>query len=75
MKKKLLFAAAFILLAWSFDSCSVIDKCKFCKYVTYDNGSFVSETAETEYCGAKLVTQEAIPDFNSGTLSTKVECR
>jgi hypothetical protein len=74
MKKKLLFAAAFVLLAWSFNSCSLLKNCKMCKYVEYENGSVINSGTETEYCGADLVTHEAIPDVTSGSITTKVEC-
>jgi hypothetical protein len=75
MKKKLLFAAAFVFMAWSFNSCGLLSNCKMCKYVQYENGSEISSGSETEYCGADLVKQEAIPDVTVGTITTKVECR
>lgn len=75
MKRKLLFGAAFIIIAWAADSCSAITDCKFCKYVTYENGVIQNSGSETEYCGAELIAQEAIPDQPAGTLITKVECR
>jgi hypothetical protein len=75
MKKKLIFAAAFVLLAWSFNSCSLLNKCKMCKDVLYENGSVISSGAETEYCGADLVKEEAKLDITVGTITTKVECR
>jgi hypothetical protein len=75
MKRKLLFGAAFILIAWAADSCSSITDCKFCKNVTYENGVVQNSGSETEYCGADLIKQEAIPDVTVGALTTKVECR
>ena len=72
MKKKLIFAAAFILIALSFNSCE--DTCKFCKTVTYENGTVINEGTETEYCGADLLKKEATPDVTVGSLTTKVEC-
>jgi hypothetical protein len=75
MKRKLLFSAAFILIAWAADSCSAITDCKFCKNVTYENGVIQNSGSETEYCGADLIKQEAIPDVTVGALVTKVECR
>jgi len=74
MKRKLIFAAAFVLIAWSFTSCET-QKCKFCKNVTYENGSVINEGTETEYCGAALIAKEATPDIVVGSLTTKVECR
>ncbi|MFN8211734.1 MAG: hypothetical protein U0T33_12335 [Bacteroidales bacterium] len=74
MKKKLIIAAAFVIFAVSFNACSLLQNCKTCKYVTYDNGSYVSETGAAEYCGTDLVKQEAIPDVTVGSVTTKVEC-
>jgi hypothetical protein len=74
MKKKLLYAAAFILVAWSFNSCSALSNCKMCKFVEYENGSVISSGSETEYCGAELIAHEAIPDATTGSITTKVEC-
>lgn len=73
MKKKLIFAAVFILFAFAFHACT--DNCKFCKTVTYESGNVINETAETEYCGADLLAKEATPDITVGNLVTKVECR
>jgi len=73
MKKKLIFAAAFILVTISFNACE--DNCKFCKTVTYENGQVINEGTETEYCGADLIKKQATPDVTIGSLTTKVECR
>ena len=73
MKKKIIFIFSFILVAWFLASCE--ERCKFCKTVTYENGTVVNETDDIEYCGADLVKQEAIPDFPVGNLVTKVECK
>jgi hypothetical protein len=75
MKKKLIFAAAFVLMACSFNSCDLFQKCKMCKTVTYENGTIINEGTESEYCGADLITKEATPDIVIGNLVTKVECR
>jgi hypothetical protein len=75
MKKTLLFIGIFFLFTWSFTSCESIQKCKFCKTVTYENGTVTNEGPESEYCGADLIKQEAIPDIVIGDLVTKVECR
>jgi hypothetical protein len=74
MKRKLILGTAFLLIACSFNSCD-LKSCKFCKYVTYENGSVINSGTETEYCGADLLKQEAIPDAGTGSLITKVECR
>ncbi|TAL65159.1 MAG: hypothetical protein EPN88_09930 [Bacteroidetes bacterium] len=75
MKRKLLFGALFLFFVWAADSCTALKDCKFCKNVTYENGSVVSSGTETEYCGTDLITQEAKPDVTVGSLTTKVECR
>lgn len=76
MKKKLLYATVFVLIAWSFTSCNSLSKnCKFCKTVTYENGNVVNSGTETEYCGTDLIAKEATPDITVGSLTTKVECR
>jgi hypothetical protein len=74
MKKKLIFAAAFVLIAWSFVSCE-FQKCKMCATNIYENGSLTIPGSEAEYCGTDLVTKEAVPDITVGNLVTKVECR
>lgn len=73
MKRKILFGAAVLFLAWAATSCE--DTCGFCKTVTYEDGVKINESGETEYCGSDLVTQKAKPDIRIGSLVTKVECR
>jgi hypothetical protein len=75
MKRKLIFGASFLFIAWAFTSCEGLSDCGFCKEVTYENNSVVNEGTETEYCGADLVKQKAIPPVTIGSLTTKVECR
>jgi hypothetical protein len=75
MKRKLISGASFLFITWAFTSCEALSDCGFCKEVTYENGSVVNETAETEYCGADLVKQKAIPPVTIGSLTTKVVCR
>ena len=74
MKKKLLFVAAFVLLALAFNSCSVLNNCKMCALVSYENGSVINTGTETQYCGTDLLTEEAKPDVTVGTITTKHEC-
>lgn len=74
MKRKLLLGAAFLFVAWAATSCEDL-LCKFCKTVTYESGTIINESAETEYCGADLVRMEATPDITVGSLTTKVVCR
>jgi hypothetical protein len=76
MKKKLLFVAGFILIAWTFTSCeSLFKNCKFCKTVTYENGNVINSGSETEYCGTDLIKKEATLDVTVGSITSKVECR
>jgi hypothetical protein len=76
MKRKLLFGAAFLFVAWAATSCETLKDCKFCKMVTTDssNGQ-VQEGFETEYCGAALIAIEAKAPVTTGTLTTKYQCR
>ena len=75
MKKKLVLGASFLFIACAFTSCEAISDCGFCKEVSYENGSVVNETAETEFCGADLVKQKAIQPVTIGAVTTKVVCR
>lgn len=75
MKRKLFIGVAFLFFVWAADSCTALSDCKFCKNVTYENGVVQNSGSETEYCGADLIKQEAMPDVTVGTLTTKVECR
>jgi hypothetical protein len=76
MKRKILFAAAFVFIAWAATSCEDLEKCKYCRLVSTDssNGE-VTEGFETEYCGAKLVAIEAIGPKTVGTVTTEYVCR
>jgi hypothetical protein len=76
MKRKLLFAASFVLVAWAATSCEALNDCKVCKLVTTDssNGE-VTEGFETEYCGAALIAIEAKDPVTTGTRTTVYECR
>jgi len=75
MKKKLIFAAAFLLMASAFSSCEgLFQKCKMCATNTYENGTLVIAGSEAEYCGTDLVTKEAVPDIPVGNQIIKVEC-
>lgn len=73
MKKKILFGAVVLFLAWAATSCE--DNCGFCKTVTYEDGVVINSDTEREYCGSDLIKQKAIPDIKVGALTTKVECR
>jgi hypothetical protein len=76
MKRKLLFASAFVLLAWAVTSCEALKECKFCKMITTDSATGDrNEGFETEYCGAALLAIEAKPPTTTGTLTTTWSCR
>jgi hypothetical protein len=76
MKRKLLYASAFVLLAWAVTSCEALQECKFCKMVTTDSVTGdVTEGFETEYCGAALLAIEAKGATTTGTLTTVWQCR
>jgi hypothetical protein len=72
MKKKLFFAAVFVLIAGAFGSCE--KDCKTCKQVTYVDGVYDREGDSQEYCGASLVAIEAEDDFVYGNERTAWEC-
>lgn len=79
MKKKIVFAVLFILIAWSFTACDALLKnCQACKIVTRTSGGTeVSSGDETMYCDTELLrvkTADPIIDQSSGNV-TKYECR
>jgi len=75
MKKKLIFAAAFILMASAFTACDgLFQNCKMCATNTYTSGTLTIQGSEAEYCGTDLVTKEATPDITVGAQVIKVEC-
>ena len=79
MKKKIIYAACLIVLAYAATSCKkILNNCEFCKIVTRTSGGTeVSSTGETEYCGADLIAFKAanptITNPVTGNI-TKVEC-
>jgi hypothetical protein len=79
MKRKLLFGASFLFIAWAFTSCEAIKDCQTCKLVTRktSDNSIVTEGGGTDYCGASLIAVKAanpdIPNTVNGTI-TKLEC-
>jgi hypothetical protein len=76
MKKKILYAAAFLFIAWAAQSCEALEECKFCKTVTTDNATGdVTYGPETEYCGAALVAIEAKGSTTVGNITTTCDCR
>jgi hypothetical protein len=75
MKRNLIIGTTFLFMVWAFTSCESLSDCGFCKDVTYENGSVINESAETEYCGQDLIDKKATPPVNVGALTTKVQCR
>jgi hypothetical protein len=76
MKRKLLYVASLLFIAWAATSCEALSDCKFCKLVTTDSSTGdVTEGFETEYCGAALIAIEAKAPVVTGTLTTKYVCR
>jgi hypothetical protein len=78
MKRKLIYVAGFVLIAWSVTACdSLFKSCKYCKQVKIQesSGSIISEGDESEYCGADLVKVEAIGNVTVLGVTTKWECR
>ena len=76
MKRKLLFGASFAFIAWAATSCEALSDCKICKTVTTDSSTGqVTDGAETEYCGAKLIAIETTPPVTSGSQTIKYQCR
>jgi len=73
MKRKVLFAVSFVLIAWAFNSCEGLT-CKTCKQVTYIDGDYDHEGDSYEYCDAELLAIEAMDDFILGSTRTAWEC-
>lgn len=49
--------------------------CVYCKSITYENGVIINTSAETKYCGTAATQQQAKPDIQVGSLTTKFVCR
>ena len=73
MKRKLIIAVVFIIVAWSFTACE--KTCKTCKKVYYDaQGNYLREDAEAQYCGVELIAIDG-KTVDLGALgSAKWEC-
>ena len=76
MRKKILYASAFVFISWAATSCEGIEKCKYCRLVETDliTGD-VTEGFETEYCGAALIAIEAKGSYITGTTKAEWVCR
>jgi hypothetical protein len=78
MKRKFIFGATLLFLAWAATSCKSLTDCQLCKIVTRTgSGSLVSSGSDTEYCGTDLIAFKAanptITNPVTGNI-TKVEC-
>jgi hypothetical protein len=74
MKRKLLFAVSFVIIALSFNSCE--EGCKICQQNTYNSGGdLITAGSETEYCDAALLRIESTPDVTVAGITTKWVCR
>jgi len=72
MKRKLLITALFIICAYTFTTCE--DTCKVCKQVTYIDNAYDHEGPSSEFCGAELISIEAMDDIVIGNTRTAWEC-
>jgi hypothetical protein len=73
MKRILLYAAGFFLIAISFTSCE--KSCKICQQNTYDSSNnLITSGTETEYCDAALIRIEATPDVTVLGSTTRWVC-
>jgi hypothetical protein len=76
MKRKILFGAAFIFVAWAATSCE--KSCQFCKIVTRTSGGTeVTSGSASEYCGTDLIAYKAANPTITNPVTgnvTKVEC-
>ncbi len=75
MKRKIIFGASFLLIAWAVNSCESLSDCGYCKDVIYENNVVVNSGPETEFCGVELIKRKATPPLTTGSQVTKVECR
>ena len=51
-----------------------LDDCKTCKLVVYENGSKISETTGTSYCGDDLAEKENADPVVVGNRTSVYEC-
>jgi len=76
IKRRLLFAGAFAILAWAVTSCEALKTCKVCKQVTYEKPglNILEEGDAQEYCDADLIVIQNTPDVDLPNTITKWEC-
>jgi hypothetical protein len=74
MKRKLMYAAGFVLIALSVGSCE--KNCKTCQQNTYNSGGTLLTTgSESDYCDAELIAIQATKDVTINGVTTKWVCR
>jgi hypothetical protein len=75
MKRKLIYAASFIILTLSFTQCQ--KNCKVCQQNDYDenSGALLKSGTETEYCDVALIGIEATKPVTVLGVTTKWVCR
>jgi hypothetical protein len=75
MKRNILFALSFFIIAWVFTSCEILNDCESCKLVTTDllTGDVTESQSETEYCGADLIAIRTKTN-TSGNIKTAYKC-
>ncbi|HUW92362.1 MAG TPA: hypothetical protein VMV74_04290 [Bacteroidales bacterium] len=75
MKRKLLYAAGFIMLTCSFNACELLGgNCKTCQTVSYENDYPIAYGNESQFCDEELLAIKAIPPSTSGGVTTQWEC-
>ncbi|HYW94521.1 MAG TPA: hypothetical protein VE870_02925 [Bacteroidales bacterium] len=74
MKKLLRLGGVLLFLAIVGPSCDMLNDCKTCKLVVYENGTKVSETTGTPYCGEKLAEKEDTDPVIVGSRTSVWEC-
>lgn len=74
MKSKFLIAGVLIFISLAFNACEVLSDCKTCRQVTYIDGAWDHEDDPVEYCGAVLISIEAMDDYVNGNIRTTWEC-
>jgi hypothetical protein len=76
MKRKVAYATLFLLIAVSVNSCELLlQNCKTCKMVIYNNGEVYLEYPESVYCDEQLAEILAKQPIIDGSQTTKWECR
>jgi hypothetical protein len=74
MKKKLFFAAAFVVIAGAFGSCDKLSDCKKCQLNIYTDGVLTTEGDLQEYCGTELTAIENTDDVIIDNTRSTWEC-